>query len=134
MTRRRILLLGGVLAALAATAGALRPRGDGLDHVVDAAGLHGCAEVVRTRPTDVDAVRRWGRASATGDAECRMAGGYVAWARFPSETALARDLREHPAGDPVCVYGQEAVVDGLLIPPGPRELCRRLGGTMENGR
>jgi len=129
--RRRILLLGGVLAALALAGALLRPRDDGLDRVVDKAGLHGCAEVVRTRPSRV--LRAWTRADATGDAECRQAGGYVAWARFGSRTALVRELREHPVGDPVCVYGQEAVVDGLLVPPGPRELCARLGGTLQPG-
>ena len=133
VTRGRILLVGGLLCAVALSAGLLLHRGDGLDHVADVADLHGCERVVRHRPADDATVSSWGRASASGTVDCERGRGHVAWVRFPSRTALARDLREHPSRQPVCVYGQEAVVDRLLVPPGPRVLCRRLGGNVQLG-
>src|SRR4051812_38434501 len=107
-----MLCAGALIAALVVQ------RGDGLDRVVKAAGLDGCKHIVHRRPADDPDARRWERAEKTGSAACEKAGGHLAWARFPSRTALERDLREHPAGRRVCVYGREVAVDRLLAPPG----------------
>lgn len=61
---------------------------------------------------------------------CEVAGGYIAYYRFPTHRALTGAVRRHPEltkHESICVSGDELLIDGILGYDPTLEFCKRLG-------
>lgn len=61
---------------------------------------------------------------------CEVAGGYIAYYRFPTRQALIGAVKRHPEltrHESICVSGDELLIDGLLGYDPTLEFCKRLG-------
>ena len=61
---------------------------------------------------------------------CEVAGGYIAYYRFPTRRALIGAVKRHPEltrHESICVSGDELLIDGILGYVPTLEFCKRLG-------
>ncbi len=129
-------IVGGVVVAVALSAlwlFVLRPAPSGIDRARSLVAWDGsCISVDTTREAKSADLVAWPRAVERVTTFCQNAGPGLLYARFPDQPTLRADLLAAPPSLPLCVAGNEVLLD-LLDPGQFAKLCRQLDGRLVDG-